>query len=120
MEQQIRTLEKQRFQYLIDKQYQKFAEICEDNLRYVHTSGTVDSLTSFMNKLQAGYYDYQKIDYDIVDIIEMSDCIIVTANFYAELLVDQEPRVLQNRAISIWKKGTDQPKLFIYQATPYK
>ena len=120
MEQHIRTLEKKRFQYLIDKHYQQFADMCDDNLRYVHTSGTVDTLSSFMTKLQAGYYDYQKIDYDIVDIIEMSDCIIVTANFHAQLLVDQEPRVLQNRAISIWKKQASQPKLFIYQATPFK
>lgn len=120
MEQQIRTLEKQRFKYLIDKQYQQFANICDNNLRYIHTSGTVDNLSSFMNKLNTGYYDYQKIDYDIVDVIEMSDCVIVTANFYAQLLVDLEPRVLQNRAISIWKKTELELKLFIYQATPFK
>ncbi|OUY06239.1 nuclear transport factor 2 family protein [Acinetobacter populi] len=119
MEAQVRKMEKNRFNSLINKQYDHFAAICDQNLRYVHTSGAVDDLSSFMNKLQAGYYDYQQIDYDIVNVIEMQDCIIVVANFHANLLVDQKPRTLQNRALSIWKKEQEQLKLMIYQATPF-
>ncbi len=49
----------------------------------------------------------------------MQDCVIVTANFHAKLLVGKQPRTLQNRALSIWKKQQDQLKLMMYQATPF-
>ncbi|MDV7495236.1 nuclear transport factor 2 family protein [Acinetobacter baumannii] len=119
MEEQVREMEKQRFNSLINKQYDHFAAMCDQNLRYVHTSGTVDDLSAFMNKLQAGYYDYQHIDYDIINVVDMQDCVIVTANFHAKLLVGKQPRTLQNRALSIWKKQQDQLKLMMYQATPF-
>ena len=119
MEHQIKYLENLRFNSLIRKEYEEFSSLCDHNLRYVHTSGTVDDLSNFLNKLNSGYYDYQQIDYEIVDILEMQDCVIVTANFHAQLLVNNEPRSLQNRAVSIWRKHDDQLKLMLYQATPY-
>ena len=120
MKELVRELEKLRFNSLINKEYDQFSSICHEHLRYVHTSGTVDNLSSFMNKLKAGYYDYQKIDFDICEIIDFQDCVIVVGDFYADLYVNQEARKLQNRAMSIWKKEQDQLKLFIYQATPFK
>ncbi|ENW48662.1 hypothetical protein F917_02534 [Acinetobacter baumannii NIPH 67] len=119
MENQVREMEKQRFNSLINKQYDDFAAMCDQHLRYVHTSGAVDDLSAFMNKLHAGYYDYQHIDYDIINVVDMQDCVIVTANFHAKLLIDKQPRTLQNRALSIWKKQQDQLKLMMYQATPF-
>lgn len=119
MEMRIREIEKKRFDSLIDKHYEKFANMCDTNLRYVHTSGTVDNLAAFMTKLRAGYYDYQHIEYDIDTVVEMQDCVIVTANFNAKLLINQQPRKLQNRALSIWKKEHEELKLLMYQATPF-
>lgn len=119
MENRVRELEKQRFNCLINKQYEQFAALCNEDLRYVHTSGTVDDLPAFMKKLQAGYYDYQDIDYDIINVVNMHDCVIVIANFHANLLVDGQARTLQNRALSIWKKQQEQLKLMMYQATPF-
>lgn len=116
---QIRALEKKRFDCLIQKRFDEFSTMCDNNLRYVHTSGTVEDLTAFITNLRVGYYDYQSIDYDIVDIIDMKDCVIVIANLYAKLLVNNQPRTLQNRALSIWNKDNDQLKLMMYQSTAF-
>ncbi|GAA4417039.1 hypothetical protein GCM10011450_10670 [Advenella faeciporci] len=41
----VRELEKQRFNFLVNKKHDQFARLCNKDLRYVHTSGTVDDVS---------------------------------------------------------------------------
>ncbi|MUG32345.1 MULTISPECIES: nuclear transport factor 2 family protein [Psychrobacter] len=119
MEQQISELEQQRFNYLLNKQYDEFAALCDADLRYVHSSGAMDDLSSYLQKLKSGFYEYQQLDYDINQVIDMQDYVMVTGDFYAQVLVDGQPISLKNRALCIWKKRGDEFKFFMYQGTPF-
>lgn len=119
MEAHIRELEKQRFNYLINKQFDDFSALCHQDLRYVHSGGTVDDLPSYLAKLRSGYYYYQALNYDIANVIDMQAYVVVTGDLYAKLLFDGKPRTLQNRALSIWKKEGERLKFFMYQGTPF-
>lgn len=119
MKQKISELEQQRFSYLLNKQYDEFAAMCDADLHYVHSSGVTDDLFSYLQKLKSGLYGYQQLDYEIGKVIDMQDYVMVTGDFYAKVLVDGQPVSLKNRAISIWKKQGDEYKFFVYQGTPF-
>ena len=119
MKQKISELEQQRFSYLLNKQYDEFAAMCDADLHYVHSSGVTDDLFSYLQKLKSGLYGYQQLDYEIGKVIDMQDYVMVTGDFYAKVLVDGQPVSLKNRAISIWEKQGDEYKFFVYQGTPF-
>lgn len=119
MKDQIQALEKQRFNHLINKEYEQFAAMCAQDLHYVHSSGTIDDLSSYMSKLTSGYYDYQEMSLDIASVMDMQDCVLVIGDFYATVRVEGELLTLQNRALSIWKKERDDFKFLLYQGTPF-
>lgn len=119
MKDQIKELEKQRFNHLINKEYEQFAAMCDPDLRYVHSSGAIDNLSSYMEKLNSGYYDYQEMDLDITSVIDMQDYVMVIGDFYAKVLVDGKLLDLQNRALSLWKRHHDHLKFMMYQGTPF-
>lgn len=116
----VKNAEKNRFQALINQDYQSFKKLCDPELIYVHSSAKVDSLMSYMEKLENEYYIYQTIDYSIDNIIELLDSVLVFAVFDASLLLQGNPMTLKNRTLSIWKKTVDGAKLFAYQPTPIK
>ena len=43
MKQKISELEQQRFSYLLNKQYDEFAAMCDADLHYVHSSVSIRS-----------------------------------------------------------------------------
>ncbi|PNK59488.1 nuclear transport factor 2 family protein [Psychrobacter sp. FDAARGOS_221] len=119
MKQMINELEQQRFDYLINKQYDQFEKLCDPQLRYVHSSGKIDDLTSYMYKLRHGYYNYQDIRFDIDNVIDMGEYVMATGDLHLKLLAEDKPLSLQNKAISIWRKHEDGYKFLMYQGTAF-
>ncbi|WP_019672017.1 nuclear transport factor 2 family protein [Psychrobacter lutiphocae] len=119
MLQRINELEQQRFNFLINKEYDAFAELCDPELRYVHSSGKIDDLDSYLKKLKLGYYNYQDIRFEIDKVIDMGNYVMATGDLYLQLLADNEPLSLQNRAVSIWRKQGDTYKFLMYQGTAF-
>lgn len=119
MKDTINQLEQKRFNLLLNKQYDEFKAMCDDDLRYVHSSGGIDDLTSYMAHLESGFYEYKSMRYDIQNVIDMQDYVMATGDFYADILVDGKPKTLQNRAVSVWRKEGDGFKFLMYQGTPF-
>lgn len=118
--QAIKEVEKLRFKALIDKDYQAFQNLCDESLTYIHSSGKQDNLFSYMEKLHNKYYVFNKVDYDIKNIVEFQDTILVFADLEANLLLQQQPMQLKNRTLSVWRKTINGMRLFAYQPTPIK
>lgn len=116
----VKKAEQNRFQALINQDYVAFQNFCDPALTYVHSSARVDTLQSYMDKLENQFYIYQTIDYKIENIVEYSDSLLVFGVFEASLLLQGAPMQLKNRTLSVWNKTTDAVKLFAYQPTPIK
>jgi hypothetical protein len=116
----VKQAEQQRFQALMQQNYQKFQDLCAPELTYIHSSARQDNLSSYMTKLKNQYYIFQQVDYQIENIVEFADTILVFALLDAALLVQQQPLQLKNRTLSVWKKTPAGVQLFAYQPTPIK
>jgi uncharacterized protein (TIGR02246 family) len=119
-EQLIRSLESQRFQAVIDGDFDQFASLAHPDIAYVHSSGTVDSLDSYLKKCRSGYYVYQSIDHPIDEIRVYGESVLVFGEMNAEMVINGEQRSLRNKSLAVWVKLEGHWKLAAYQATPIR
>lgn len=100
----IRHLESRRFEAVVARDFEVFIELSHPDLVYVHSSGVVDTLESYVAKCQEGYYVYHHIEHPIDDIRVLGATALVFGGMDARLMVDGQPRSLHNRSIAVWMK----------------
>jgi hypothetical protein len=61
-EQQILDLSKRKFDWLINKQYDSLDLLLDDQLKYIHSNGWVQSKKEVMDDSRSGKLVYQKVD----------------------------------------------------------
>nr|WP_174505298.1 nuclear transport factor 2 family protein [Acinetobacter sp. Marseille-Q1620] len=116
----IEQFEQSRFQALLDQDYELFKHLCDPDLTYVHSSGKVDNLNQYFEKLKNNYYEYLKIDYKINKVQIFDELVLVYAHFNAELLIQKQPATLNNLILAVLKRNGDELKLLASQPTPIK
>ncbi|MFF2842396.1 nuclear transport factor 2 family protein [Paenarthrobacter sp. NPDC057981] len=114
----IEALEAQRYQSIVDGDYDTFEGLCHQNLVYTHSRGDRDTLQSYLNKLRKGFYKYHRIDHPIDDILLVGDTALVLGQMNADLTVNGTEKTLANNALSVWVKTGETWKFLAYQPTP--
>jgi hypothetical protein len=120
VEQLIRGLEAQRFEAIVQRDYDQFASLALPDLVYVHSSGVVDSLAQYLDKCRNGYYVYQSIDHPIDEIRQYGNTVLVIGGMNADLIINGEQRFLKNKSLAIWTMAEGSWKFTAYQATPIR
>lgn len=113
----IKSLESQRFQAILNKDYSTFRNLCHPNLHYMHSNGSADSLDSYIQKCETEFYQYQWIEHPIDKIEFHNNCAFVFGEMQAELLINNVPKRLDNKTLSIWIKDEISWKFYAFQPT---
>ena len=116
-ERRIADLEDQRYQAVIDGNYDVLERLCHDQLVYTHSSGNRDSLSTYLEKLRTGRYVYHRIDHPIEKVILMRNAALVVSQMNANLTVNGTPLELTNNCLSIWVEEDGNWTLLAFQAT---
>ncbi|MFW0773094.1 nuclear transport factor 2 family protein [Paenarthrobacter nitroguajacolicus] len=116
----IEALEAKRYRAVVDADYDTFEDLCHERLVYTHSLGDRDSLTSYLEKLRAGFYRYHRIDHPVEDIILIGNTALVLGQMNAELTVNGTYKTLANSALAVWIKEDETWKFLAYQPTPRK
>lgn len=116
----ILDLERQKSQALMQQDYDLFKSLCHPDLIYVHSSGKVDSLHDYYQKLCNQVYLYTDIEHDIQQIMNVNQGIVTLGEYRSGLRYFDEQRQMHNRTISYWVDHQGQYKLISYQSTPIK
>jgi hypothetical protein len=98
----IRTLEQRRFELIVADDWDGFAALCDEELRYVHSSGTVDTRESYLSKLRAGFYDYHVAGGTIESMIATPDLVLVRGTMYAEVRAGDREITVDSVTASAW------------------
>ena len=61
-EQQVLDLSKKKFDWLIGKQYDSLQLLLDDQLKYIHSNGWVQTKNEVIDDSKSGKLSYQKID----------------------------------------------------------
>ena len=62
IEQNIITLHKKKFDWLISKQYDSLSTLFNDNIVYIHSNGWIENKTEIIADLKSGKLNYKRVD----------------------------------------------------------
>lgn len=113
----IRALEDARYDAVVRGDIAAFAELAHPELTYTHSNGSVDTLGSYREKLESGYYDYHRIDHPIDRIVVEGDTAVVIGEMHADITAGGTRKALANRALAVWVRVDGAWRLLAYQPT---
>lgn len=109
--------EKLRTKAMVAGDITTLAALLDDDCRYVHSSGAVDTKASYLKKLQAGEIGYSWIRSLDQLIIEVGAAVAVSHRMEAQLVLSGVPRPYQSRAVTLWRRTPLGLRLAYFQAT---
>jgi len=62
IEQNIITLHKKKFDWLISKQYDSLAALLIENVEYIHSNGWIENKTEIIADLKSGKLNYKRVE----------------------------------------------------------
>jgi 3-hydroxyisobutyrate dehydrogenase-like beta-hydroxyacid dehydrogenase/ketosteroid isomerase-like protein len=113
----IRALEDARYDAVVRGDIGAFAELAHPELTYTHSNGSVDTLGSYREKLESGFYDYHRIDHPIDRIVVEGDTALVIGEMHADITAGGTRKTLANRALAVWVRAGGAWRLLAYQPT---
>lgn len=113
----IRALEDARYDAVVRGDIAAFVELAHPDLTYTHSTGSVDTLDSYREKLESGFYDYHRIDHPIDRIVVVGDTALVIGEMHADITAGGIRKTLANRALAVWVRVDEGWRLLAYQPT---
>jgi ketosteroid isomerase-like protein len=74
---EIRALSAEKFQWAADGQIDRFADLLDDNLAFVHLTGQISSKQKWIAQLRAGAYGYRKMQFIDSDVHDHGDTAVL-------------------------------------------
>jgi ketosteroid isomerase-like protein len=114
----ITALERQRFDAVVDRDFDAFAELAHPELIYTHSNGVTDTLDSYLRKCRDGFYVYHHVDHPITKIVINGDVALVLGEMNADLTAGSVRKQLNNTSLAVWVRNGESWLLIAYQPTP--
>lgn len=116
-EQAIRELEDRRYDAIVRGDVDTFVALAHPDLVYIHSSATVDTLDSYREKLDSGFYVYHRVEHPISRVVIAGDTAYVLGEMHADITAGGAPKSMVNAALAVWVRTDDGWRLLSYQAT---
>lgn len=87
------------------------------DLRYVHSTGTVDSRDSLLAKLAGGGLTYRRLDLAPLAVTRCGDAALIAGEMRAELLRDGQLRQVASSYLAVWRRQGPDWQLTACQGT---
>ncbi|WP_277962697.1 nuclear transport factor 2 family protein [Pseudomonas sp. RIT-To-2] len=120
IEQLIRNLENERYDAILEGDFDKFAAMAHPDLVYTHSNGVVDTLDSYLTKCRDGYYVYHELEHPIDEIRIVGDVALVFGEMNGSITSGGVGKALKNKCLAVWVREFGHWKLSAYQPTPFK
>ncbi|WP_240468028.1 nuclear transport factor 2 family protein [Streptomyces dangxiongensis] len=113
----ICELEKRRFETIVERDFHGFADLAHPELAYTHSSGTLDTLDSFIEKCESTYYAYHRIDHLVESVTVVGDTAVVIGEMRVDMTAGGTRRELVNRSLGVWARVDGTWRFLAHQAT---
>jgi uncharacterized protein (TIGR02246 family) len=114
----VQDLEARRYNDMTTGDFDDFAALCHPDLIYTHSSGSTDTLDSYLDKCRSGYYVYHQVDHPVSKVVIRGDTALVLGEMNATVTAGGTDKELRNTSLSVWVRDDDTWKLAAYQPTP--
>lgn len=113
-----RALEAARAAVMVENVPERSAEIFDQDLRYIHSSGSIDTREELLEKYRAKYYVYLTSVLDVAEALALSpDLLWLRGNLRLEVLSGGQERTVVAVYGAIWKRRGETWRLAVHQST---
>jgi ketosteroid isomerase-like protein len=117
-EQRILELEEQRFAAMVAGDVAALERLLDDALTYTHSSGAVDTKTSYIAGVRNKVWEYKSIRRDNERVVLRGDAALVFCRLHIDVLVSGTPRKVNSNALSVWARDGAGWQLLAVHSTP--
>jgi hypothetical protein len=114
---QIYAAEERRTSAMVEGDVPALELLIEDDCRYVHSSGAVDTKTSYLDQLRSGAVAYSWVRLSEQSILDLGGGVVVSHRMDAKMVLSGVERPYRSRAVAIWRSTANGPRLAFFQAT---
>jgi hypothetical protein len=116
--QQLLHLEKARVNALVHDDIPALEKLFADDLKYVHSSGVLESKAEFLGRLRSGERKYQSMEHDTgVTLRSYGDTAILTGSTKVAVALRGQSQNLHLRFTETWLKRAGHWQVVAWQAT---
>jgi hypothetical protein len=124
-EQTIRELEDRRYGAMVSKDFGLLDTLLDENVMYTHSSGVIDTKSSYMDGIRSGLWDYQRVIRTGFEGAEplvriVGDAALVFAKLSIEQITRGEAIAFTTRALAVWVRQAGQWRLQAVQSSAIK
>ncbi len=77
-EKEVLDLHRQKFRWLIAKQYDSLQPVLHPQLLYIHSNGWIENATEVIDDLKSGKLYYGSVNVEEASARQVGDCVVVT------------------------------------------
>ena len=114
---EILSLEERRRIAMLASDVETLGQLLAPELRYVHSSGSVDTRESLLAKLAARQGAYLHITLDQLTVTRTSEAAIVGGEMRARVQLGEELREIATRYLAVWLQRDGAWQLAAFQGT---
>jgi hypothetical protein len=114
---EVYAAEQRRTRAMVEGDVAALAALIDDDCRYVHSSGAVDTKVGYLEKLQAGAIGYDWIRSSDQLLIDVGTGVAVSHRMEAGLILAGVRHPYQSQAMALWRRTALGLRLVYFQAT---
>jgi hypothetical protein len=106
-----------RTKAMVEGDLEALSVLIDRDCCYVHSTGSVDTKDSYLQRLRTGEIDYKWITCADQSIIDLGGSFAIPHRMEASIAFSGVERPYQSRAVAIWRTTPDGLLLVYFQAT---
>lgn len=116
-EQEVLDRERQRFAAMVRKDAAFLNQVLADDLVYTHSSGNVDTKTSFIDSVTSGRLTYEAAVPESLEVRFFGEVAVLTGTAQIRVRVQGKPLELRVRFTDVYVRRQDNWLMVVWQAT---
>ena len=115
---EIEALDERRARATIEADVTTLAELCGDDLRYVHSSATDEDKALYLERLRSGHYRYRSLSTLKRDFRVLGDMVLVNGDVRIVVVVNDQTKDFVSRYLQVWARRPKGWQMVSWQSTP--
>lgn len=116
---EILALDRQRLDAMIAADVAALDRLLHRDLKYTHSSGTVDTKDSYIRGVREKLWHYQSIKTSDESVVLCGDTALVHCRLQIDVVVGGADRKVDSRALTVWVKNGGRWQAVAVHSTPY-
>ena len=115
---EIKELEDQRFQAMIDSDFDTLEKLLSDQLVYTHSTSQSDNRSEYIALCKKGVFKYLKIERPVENMQAYGgNTVVVTGHIKIDAVIEGKAKLLNSRYTDVWIKGPKGWQMVVWQST---